>query len=240
MTEVRHIDDASFTAWAALVLDAFGGDGQDPESLRQARDVVDQERSLGAFDGPLLVGTATSFIDRIRLPFGAEAPLAAVSGVAVAPTHRRRGILTRLMRQQLTELHEQGEPLAGLWASEAAIYPRFGYGLGTYVSHLRVRREQSAFRRPYPVEHVVQIDEEAARRIFPGLQARAANGHPGFILRSATHWEDAFYDPPARRHGAGRHRFVVHQDGTEPDGYAWYRTRRQRGASGENESVLQV
>ncbi|MBO0709091.1 MAG: GNAT family N-acetyltransferase [Candidatus Dormibacteraeota bacterium] len=240
MIEVRHVEEEAFTLWAAQLLDTFGGDGEDQEMLREIRPAIDLERSWGAFDGALVVGTASSKAARISLPWAPSAPFAAVSEVTVKATHRRRGILTQMMRRQLTELHEREEPLAGLWASEAAIYPRFGYGLGTYAARLRVRREASAFRRPKRVEQVVEIDKAAARRVVPEIQARAAHGHPGFVIRSEELWNDAFSDPAARRRGASRQRFVLHQGDVGPDGYVCYRTRPQWGANGENESTLEV
>ncbi len=240
MMEVRRVDGAAILPWAAQLLNTFGDDGDDQESLQLVRSAVDVERLWGAYDGDLVVGTAGSSAAHITLPWGASAPFAAVSSVTVKATHRRRGILTQMMRSQLTDLHERGERLAGLWASEAAIYPRYGYGLGTYSARLRVRRDASAFRQPMRVRHVVEIDKDTARRTLPGLHAGAAQGHPGFVIRSEEHWNEAFSDPSSWRRGASPQRFVVHQGAAGPVGYACYRTRHQWGANGENESALQV
>lgn len=240
MIEVRHLDADSYTPWAALMLDTFGGDGGDLEAIAQIRSEVDLERCWGAYDGPLVVGTAGSVSVALTLPFGGRTPLAAVTAVTVRATHRRRGIMTQLMQRQLTEFHARGECLAALWASEAAIYARFGYGLGTYGARLLIRREGSAFRCSCPVKQVVEIDRDAARRTLPMLQAEAASGQPGFVIRNQQLWQEAFSDPPAWRHGAGRQHFMLHQQGERPDGYVCYRTRRQRGPNGENESSLEV
>lgn len=240
MIEVGHVEEEKFTPWAAQLLDTFGGDGEDRDSLLQVRSEIDLERAWGAFDGDLVVGTAGSALSQIILPWGANAPFAAVSSVTVKATHRRRGILTRMMRRQLDDLHERGEPLAGLWPSEAAIYGRFGYGIGTYSAGLRVRREASAFGHPRRVTDVVEIDRATARRTLPEIQARAAHGHPGFVIRTEELWNDAFSDPPAWRRGASRYRFVLHQEQGVPDGYACYRTRHERGADGERQSTLEV
>ncbi len=240
MTEVRRLDADSFTPWAALILNTFGGDGEDPESVAQIRSEVDLDRAWGAFDGGLVVGTASSVSVPLMLPFEGRAPLAAVGGVTVRSTHRRRGILSQLMRRQLADFHQREEYLAGLWASEAAIYPRFGYGLATYGARLRIRRTDSAFQRPHPVKRVVEIDRETAREVLPVLQAQAAQGQPGFVIRNHQLWAEAFTDPPAWRQGASRQRFVLHQEAERPDGYACYRTHRRRGPDGENESVLEV
>ena len=75
------------------------------------------------------VAHAAAFTRELTVP-GASVPAAHVTMVGVAPTHRRRGLLTGLMRRQLREIRDAGrEPIAVLWASEGRIYPRFGYGL---------------------------------------------------------------------------------------------------------------
>src|SRR3989442_1070963 len=73
------------------------------------------------------VAGAAIYTRSMTIP-GAVQPIAGVTWVGVSPTHRRRGILTSMMRKQLTDLHESGgEPIAMLNASEATIYGRFGY-----------------------------------------------------------------------------------------------------------------
>ena len=61
--------------------------------------------------------------------------------VGVLPTHRRRGVLTEMMRTQLEDVRERGEPIAALWASEEVIYRRFGYG---FASLRRARSSSTA------------------------------------------------------------------------------------------------
>lgn len=51
--------------------------------------------------------------------------------VGVHPDHRRRGVLSALVREHLRWTHETGRPLAALKASEASIYGRYGYGVAT-------------------------------------------------------------------------------------------------------------
>src|SRR5262249_62239311 len=86
------------------------------------------ERTLTAYEGDYAVGAAASYPFELTIP-GGQLPAAGVTWVGVLPTHRRRGVLTEMMRNQIEDVHERGEPLAILWASEAAIYGRFGYGV---------------------------------------------------------------------------------------------------------------
>ncbi|MDI5939955.1 GNAT family N-acetyltransferase, partial [Micromonospora sp. DH15] len=101
-----------------------------PAETREAeRSIWEPQRSLLVFDGADLVASAGAYTRELTVP-GAVVPAAHVTMVAVLPTHRRRGLLTRLMRRQLREVRDAGrEPVAVLWASEGRIYPRFGYGL---------------------------------------------------------------------------------------------------------------
>src|ERR1022692_4568174 len=90
--------------------------------------VVEPERTLVAFDGDRAVGTTLAFSFGLTVPGGDIVGAAGISGVAVLPSHRRRGILSSLMRRQLTDIAAGSEPVAALFASESAIYGRYGYG----------------------------------------------------------------------------------------------------------------
>src|SRR5207247_9489634 len=79
---------------------------------------------------------------------GGTLPCGGVTRVSVLSTHRRQGLLTAMMRRQLDDMHERGEPLAALYASEAPIYGRFGYGLATYQASVEIERSHAAFAKP--------------------------------------------------------------------------------------------
>ena len=83
----------------------------------------------------------------VTVPGGARVPIAAVTTVTVHPTHRRRGVLRRMMDEQLDDVARRGEPLAVLTASEASIYERFGYGTATFT-HARGSSSRSTRTAP--------------------------------------------------------------------------------------------
>src|SRR5215213_6055970 len=110
-----------------------GGFGETPTPpyLDAPPPVAELDRSLALRDNGRIVATAGIYSRSLTIP-GAVVPCAGVTWVTVAPTHRRRGVLTSIMRRQLDEVHEQGrEPVAALWASESSIYGRFGYAPAT-------------------------------------------------------------------------------------------------------------
>src|SRR5262249_27353396 len=128
------------------IAEAVFGEGPQPdEHAERFLSLLDPERVLCAADGESIVASAGAFEFPLSGP-GGEGPAAGVTIVGVLPTHRRQGILTALMRRQLDDLHERGEPLAILWASEGGIYPRFGYGVAVLSASIDADRDRVLLR----------------------------------------------------------------------------------------------
>ena len=142
--EVRPIAPDEFEAFVRATVASFGAIYH-PEELERNRTEFEPGRSLAAFDGADIVGTAGGVSFDLTVP-GGTLPALAVTGVGVIPTHRRRGVLRSLMRHQLDDARKAGTPLAILWASEGAIYPRFGYG----VRRTRISRRSSRSPTTFP------------------------------------------------------------------------------------------
>ena len=132
-------------------------------------------------------------------------PAAGVTIVGVLPTHTRRGVLTQLMRAQLDDIHQRGEPIAVLWASEETIYGRFGYGMAALCGEIEIQRVHGKFRSP--VDHRGSfrlLSYEEALEVIPPVYARVAAETPGMFARTREWWEArALHDSEARRDGAG-------------------------------------
>ena len=141
--EVRSITDEEYDRWNLVPFAAFGNIPE-PERIEIWKSRLDYERTLGALDDGEFVDTTAIESFQMRVPGGAMLDTAAVTAVAVLPTHRRRGVLTSMMRKQLDDVHERGEPLAALWASESLIYPRFGYGLAIPGEDWEIERVRTA------------------------------------------------------------------------------------------------
>lgn len=173
------------------------------------------------------VGTVGAYSFELTLPGGILAPAAGVTAVGVLPSHRRQGVLSAMMRHQLTELRARGEFLSVLLASEATIYGRFGYGPATYTSRLTVPRHQAAFDLPRAGAAVgadtgsVEVLRRAeCGELLEEVYDRYRRAQPGALSRPHRWWAaGAGQAPisPAPRYVA------VHRD-TEgvPDGYASY------------------
>jgi predicted acetyltransferase len=174
---------------------------------------------------------------------GAQIPAAGVTTVGVLPTHRRRGVLTAMMRAQLDDVRERGETIGVLWASEDMIYGRYGYGMASFAGALDLAREHAHFALPSePVGRMRLVSLEDALGAFPAIYDRVAPETPGMFSRTRDWWEvRRLSDPPERRDGGGEHvRALLEMDG-EPAGYAIYRIhmRFEGGVSAGFVNVLE-
>ena len=218
----------------------FGQDNTLEDAERFAQ-WIELDRMLLAEDGDAIVGGTGSFTFRLSLP-GGEVPAAGVTVVGVLPTHRRRGALTALMRAQLEDARAHGEPVAYLWASEATIYGRFGYGLASRVGKATIDRDRAGFAVPFAPRGTVRlVDADEAAALFTPLYEQVRAQRPGMFARSDAWWRTRrLHDDPARRFGAGAlDRVVLELDG-EPAGYALYRVKQEWDAAGFSTGSLIV
>src|SRR5580700_8744617 len=109
------------------------------EALERERLTTEYDRTLVALDDQRMVGTGAAYSYQLAVP-GGSIPAAGVTMIAVLPSYRRRGILTGLMTRLFSDAQSRSEPVAILFATEAGIYGRFGYGLGTQHQELTIRR----------------------------------------------------------------------------------------------------
>ena len=187
---------------------------------------LEWDRAIAAYDGGRIVGNAAAISFDLTVP-GGVLPTAGVSAVGVQPTHRRRGVLRRMMQLQLEDVHRRGEPLAALWASEGGIYQRYGYGLATLRAGVKIERHRNAYRRPHAFSGRLRlIDEDEARAAFPPIYDRIRPSRPGYFSHTPELWQsEVFYFPEKWRRGRGAPFHVLHEVGGEADGYVRYAIR---------------
>jgi predicted acetyltransferase len=217
---------------------AFHG-GTDPAERAVEGSVFEPERSLVAEDAGTIVGHAAAYTRELSVPGGAV-PAAYVSLVGVAPTHRRQGLLTRLMRQQLDDIAATGhEPVAVLWASEGKIYPRFGYGLAGQRLTLDV--ELSEIRPPQtpraPGAKLRLVEPANAIADFAKVYEQLRLERPGYASRDDRWWRFVLSDLESQRNGMTALHGVVHDTPDGPTGYALWRVREGWDMSGPDAAV---
>jgi len=217
-----EIRTATEEDWDAL----FRVDGRNfgfaytPEDQADGQPTIDLSRFRLACDGSEVVGIAGSFALDVTLPGGTTVPMGGVTWVSVAATHRRQGLLRRLMDAVHDDIDERGEPLATLSASEAGIYERFGYGAASRfrVTTLETRGVDilEAHRPAAGVVRFMETDEAATE--IPRLWEIYRRQHVSEVSRSAV-WHGFLLGRRAKPEGgAGPTTYLRH-----PDGYAVYR-----------------
>jgi len=201
-----------------------------PGDAEATRIEFEEGRCLAAFDEAAMVGTAGALSFRMTTPGGASVPTAGVTTVAVVPTHRRRGVLTALMRRQLDDVRAGDEPLAALWASEGGIYGRFGYGIATRASRFEINTAHTQFLHEVADEGRVRlVDLDGAVESFPAVYDATRTVVPGMLERTPPWWRYRFEheDDEQHRGGFGPMFYAVHESPDGNDAYAAYRVKHE-------------
>ncbi|SHF90342.1 GNAT family N-acetyltransferase [Geodermatophilus nigrescens] len=241
--DLRPVTAEEWPAFSRAMLEVFGDEPIDDFTEKvPATAELDRSLSLWSADGRV-AATAGLYSRQLTVP-GAVVPCAGVTWVTVSPTHRRRGVLTAVMRRQLTELHEQErEPLAALWASEGSIYGRFGYAPATLRGNWRGSTRRLGFRPGVDVGTgtVAPADADTYLAGASGVAEALRRWVPGVLDRDERWWRRSLRDPAGRRNGASALRFLLHREADgEVTGHAAYRVRSRWTDDGEADGTVLV
>ncbi|MDT7783744.1 MAG: hypothetical protein QOF58_2163, partial [Pseudonocardiales bacterium] len=191
--------------------------------------VLELDRAHAVFDGDEMVGTGGILTRELTVPGGARAAVGAVTVVGVKPGHRRRGVASLLMKTQLHAMHEAGESIGILWASEGAIYRRFGYG--EHASSLSMMKMQT--RMPFHPgvsvsdARIRQVTREEAMPFMREVHDRVRRTRTGWLSRVAGTWDNHLADAESDRDGLSAFRYCLH-----PQGYVVFRVKHEWDNSG--------
>ena len=223
MFDVRPCADQEEYTHAVGAIGQYFNPPPNAEFLEELARLMPHERMHAAFEDGAVVGGAGAFPFELSVP-GASLPCAGITAVGTQPTHRRRGVLRSMMDAQLRDVHERGEPIAALWASEETIYGRFGYGLASWAGQLEVQHESDAFRDlPEPAATARFVTPEEAAERFPPVYDVVRRERPGMPSRSAEWWRIRHLRLHEDEKNAPR-RFVALDIDGETQAYAIYRT----------------
>ena len=192
------------TAWATYWLDTMR---------------PDLDRAWGAFDGRQVVGTLRSLPFELTVPGGRTVPADGVTMVTVAATHRRRGLLTRMMAEDLAAAAGRGDTASILLASEWRIYGRYGYAPATEGAEWEIDRRAALC--PPPAGRLEAVTVRELRPLAPAVYDRARLRRAGGLSRPAPRWDrDLGLTHPTGEKPDWVGRVVLHRDAAgEPDGY---------------------
>jgi len=223
--EIRPPAEDELRAAMAAAESSFGGEVKDEDWEREQK-ILPASRALAAYDGARPVALAAAYAFDLTIP-GGQLPCAGVTWVGVMPTHRRQGILRDFMTRQLADIQSWGEPIAALWASEAAIYGRFGYGLAAPGLYAKSDSARFALRDDRGPEASIRlVDADEAYGLFPPVYERVRPERPGMLTRSETWWKELrLGDSKEWRRGASQKFYAVVEVDGIAEGYATYRVK---------------
>jgi predicted acetyltransferase len=235
MTErysLRPITPDEFDAYCEVPVQAFNETGSLDEVIEQERGIFEFDRSLAAFDGDTIVGTTAAYSFQLTVPGGITGA-GGVTFVAVRPSHRRRGILSAMMRHQLADIAARGEAVAALFASESGIYGRYGYGCASGQLTLTIRRGEGTLSPAAgggagaghgPVQLRAAPPAELRTELAKVYDA-AVPHRPGMMARDERWWQATLADPEFGRRSMSPQKCLLAGDDSGPRGYALYRTK---------------
>ncbi len=232
------VDEAR--SWLTCLATTLLGDPHDDDFLRRvdrwARDWT-PERTWGYRDHDRWVATLATEARTLTVP-GSDAPtrdmeVDALTGVTVAATHRRQGLLTAMITESLQAARDRGDPLSMLIAAEWPIYGRFGYApavTGTgYVYH--PRRPHASLPAP-PAGSVRQVEPAELGEIAPAVFDAARRQRPGQVDRRSPWWDRRLgldgYQPVGKQFT-----WILHEGRDGPDGLLCWRVTRDFELTGE-------
>src|SRR5215475_340152 len=229
---------ATYDDWPAIwanLSQAFHDDGDD-ESAALERSVFEPSRSVLATHGDTIAGMVSAFTRDLNVP-GGVVPAAHVTMVNVGATHRRRGLLRRMIEKCHTDSLALGEPVAVLYASEGRIYQRFGYGLATRNVLIEANNKEVK---------LLQGDRDAGLRavppdsidVFQKVFEEARIDRPGWSSRDERWWRYQTTGIKAARGGATSLRAAVHDGPSGIDGYVLWRAKSEWTSGGPNGKAM--
>ncbi|MFD7405266.1 GNAT family N-acetyltransferase [Streptomyces sp. NPDC059866] len=224
---VRPITESDFEDWhRALNVGFLREPKLTEEQLQARRHEFVPGRLLGAFDGERCVATFRSFAQELTAVGGAAVPADAISNVTVTPTHRRRGLLSRMMTQDLAAAKERGDVVATLIAAEYPIYGRYGFGPATWTTEWTIDVPRTGldprWSGPEDGGRIDVVDGEDIRKLGPELHERLRRAQPGAVSRKELWWR---YNTGALRYNGSWTEpfYAVHRSATgEVEGMVSY------------------
>jgi len=217
MVEIRFIEEHELADFTVADARGFGmtvPDDQQADAANRLRLTGALDQTMAAFDGGQMVATFSSYPLEIMVPGSRRIPVAGTTWVSVHTTHRRQGILRKMMTRHLQQAIEQGKTAAALWASQEAIYRRYGYGWATQFQRLAFDARRVAQRPELIADgaeiHLRMVDRDQLVTAAPPIYDATLGRVPGALARSGTWWRTGIlYDAPEFRRDRGELRGIV-------------------------------
>ncbi|TXS41194.1 GNAT family N-acetyltransferase [Streptomyces sp. uw30] len=192
--DVRSITESDFPDWIRALNTGFLRSPEVAETeIADRASYIVPDRTLGAFDAGRCVATFRSFAQEITAVGGATVPADAISNVTVSPTHRRRGLLSRMMAHDLAAAKDRGDVVATLISAEYPIYGRYGFGPATWTAQWTIDVPRTGldprWAGPEGGGRIDIVDAADVRKIGPELFERVRRAQPGAVDRGERWWQ---------------------------------------------------
>ncbi|MGH3097313.1 MAG: GNAT family N-acetyltransferase [Streptosporangiales bacterium] len=184
-----------------------------PERLQSLVDEVmaDHFHPVAAIVDGRTVGASAMISFEVTVPGHRQVPAGGVTATGVIATHRRRGLLRRMMQDMFDRALQRGEPLAMLSASEGSIYGRFGFSPATVRTRWEVERTQATFlAADAPSGSLELTDAATARNAWPAIHEAVRRTRVGELSAQPDQWAGLSDTPDGT---AGPLRYLAHRDG---------------------------
>ncbi|NEB03889.1 GNAT family N-acetyltransferase [Streptomyces sp. SID13726] len=191
--EIRPVTEAEYPEWLRAVHAGFLREPVVSEAeLEARRSQFEPGRFVGAFEGDRCVATFRSFGQEVTAVGGALVPADGITAVTVSAPHRRRGLLTRMMNQDLAAAKDRGDVVATLIAAEYPIYGRYGFGPATSAAEWTVDVTRTGLDPRGPRlddgSRIELVGPDEVRKLGPDLHDRMRRATPGAVSRSDWWW----------------------------------------------------
>ncbi len=244
MTElvIRRLSAEELVGFVETAGTAFLDPAKDVAKVAdELRALWDLDRTWGAFDGARMCGTFRSFVTEMTLPGATRVPAAAMSGVSVLPTHRRRGIMRAMVAAEHAAARDRGEAIGILYAAEYPIYGRFGYGPATQEGTWTLDARAATFiKPPMGKVEVVKPDEtvrDGMKAVFEAWRLRTT----GEIRRRDHSWDFDLALRPDHWGEDWKGFLALHRDDDGAlDGYVRYSRAGDKWEQGQPRNAVKV
>lgn len=209
---LRAVSTDEFAALAELDAAVFGYRPK-AEDVDYLRSTFEPSRTVCAFEGDRMVASSVALNLELTLPGGSRVQMAGLTWMAVRPTHRRQGLMRRLMMAQLEAVAARNEPVAGLMASESLLYHRFGFGIASHSAHVEIESRHAALRTPIrDAGTIVAVDLDTFLQHVIELHMRASAERNGMVSRSAGSYRQSYRHAAEELGGAAPAQLYAHRD----------------------------
>lgn len=236
---VRPIADTEVDAFVESISWHFGLTVKE-DAADQLRTLIGLDRTYATFDDDNMVGTSAAYRMNMTIP-GGSLPTAGLTEVGIAPTHRRRGLLTAMIQSHFDDADRCAEPLSALWASETSIYGRYGYGMAVPSCEISFNANLAKIGRPEHPDDLTFATADEVTSTLPALHEQIRTAQPGLFQRSMPMWDKRHIaDLDYMRKGQSRRRTVIARRDGEAVGYATFRQKQQWTDTGIPDGYVHV